>query len=131
MCRSKCCLLRGPAQGQVEGLAGAGIVGWVFRALVEGHGDIRAEGDLHIHGVLGREEMGRSVEVRAEFDPFLGDLTELVEAEDLESAGVGEDGVGPAHETVQASHAADEFVAGTQVKMIGVAEDDAGIELLE
>ncbi len=37
----------------------------------------------------------------------------------------------PLHEVVQAAHVADEFVAGTQVEMIGVAQHERGIDILE
>lgn len=37
----------------------------------------------------------------------------------------------PSHELVQAAHVAHEFVAGTQVKMIGVAQHERGIDVFE
>ena len=51
------------------------------------------------------------------------------EAEDLEAAGIGEDGAGPGHESVQAAELADQFVAGAEEQVVGVAEDDAGVEV--
>ncbi len=59
----------------------------------------------------------------------LGDPAQLLQAEDLEAAGVGENGAGPAHESMQATEALDALVTWPQVEVIGVAEDDAGIEL--
>lgn len=37
----------------------------------------------------------------------------------------------PLHELVQAAHVAHEFVAGTQIKMIGVAQHERGVDVLE
>ena len=42
-----------PAKGQLERLAGPGAIGGVFGAFVEGHDDVGAQGELHIHRVLG------------------------------------------------------------------------------
>ena len=67
----------------------------------------------------------------AEADAFVGDFAELAERENLEAAGVGEHGAGPADEAVQAAHAADGFVAGAEVEVVGVAEDDLGAEDFE
>ncbi len=61
---------------------------------------------------------------------FFGDLAQAGEAEDLEAAGIGEDGVGPGHEAVQSAELADEFVAGAQVEMIGVGEEDVDAEVV-
>ena len=61
-----------------------------------------------------------------EGDAILGNARQIAQAEDLETAAVGEDGQAPAHELVQPAEAADELVAGPQVEVIGVAEDDRG-----
>ncbi|SRR5258706_7542741 len=37
----------------------------------------------------------------------------------------------PLHELVQTAHIADEFVAGTQIEMIGIAQDERGFDVLE
>ena len=49
----------------------------------------------------------------------------------MKAARVGEHGALPLHELVQAAHVAHEFVAGTQVEMIGVAQDERGVDVLE
>jgi len=102
----------GPEHGDAEAFAGAGFVGGVLGAFVEGHADVCAEGDLDIHGVLGGKHVGAAVEVGAEADALVGEFAELVEGEDLESAGVCEHGAGPGDELVQSAEALDELVAG-------------------
>ena len=44
---------------------------------------------------------------------------------------VSEHGTLPLHELVQAAHVAHKFVAGTQVEMIGVAQHERGVDILE
>jgi hypothetical protein len=105
--------------------------GGVLGALVEGHDDVCAESDLHVDGVLGGEEMRAAVEVGAELDAVGGDFAEGVEGEDLEAAGVSEDGARPTDEAMQAAHAADGLVAGAQIEVVSVAEDDFDAEGFE
>ena len=74
-----------------------------------------------------------AVDVRAEDGGAIVDLEIGGEAVDLVAAAVGEDGARPVHELVQAAQFGDEFVAGPQREVIGVAEHDlhAGVfELL-
>ena len=120
-----------PGHGEAQALFGAAAFGGVLGALVEGHGDVGAEGDLHVHGVLGREEVAAAVEMRAEAHAFVRDFAQLAEAEDLEAAGVGEHGARPADEAVQAAHAADGFVPGAQIEVVGVAENDLRAQRFE
>jgi len=79
-----------PGHGQPQAFLGSSPVGGVFGALVEGHGDVGAKGDLHVHGVLGGEKWLLPVQVRAETDALVGDLAELAEREDLKAAGIRE-----------------------------------------
>src|SRR5579872_870529 len=69
--------------------------------------------------------------MRTELHAFVCDLAKLREAVDLEAAGVGEQAAWPADEFVQAAHAADRFVAGTEIEMVGVAENDLCAEGFE
>ena len=55
-------------------------------------------------------------------------LRKLRETVDLKAAGVSEHGARPADEAMQSAHAADRFVSGAQVEMIGVAENDLRAE---
>jgi hypothetical protein len=66
----------------------------------------------------------------AEADTFVGELAELGEREDLEASAIGEHGAGPADEFVQASESGDEVMAGAEVEMVGVAQDDLRALLL-
>jgi hypothetical protein len=69
--------------------------------------------------------------VRAEAHAFIAHLAQLRQLKNLKAAGVREQGVRPADELVQAAHAADGFVAGAQIEMVGVAENDLGAERFE
>ena len=100
-------------------------------ALVEGHDDVGAEGDLDFHGAFGGKEVGRAVEVRPEGYAIFGEFAQVAEREDLEAAGIGEHRAGPGHEPVQSAKFADLLVPRPEIKMIGVAEDDLRAEFLE
>ena len=93
-------------------------------ALVKDHGDIRSEGDLDIDRVLGREEVFAAIEVGAELHAFGRNFAKGAETEDLKAARVGQHGSVPAHESMDATHAPDELVAGPEVQMVSVGEDD-------
>src|SRR5436190_16817415 len=69
--------------------------------------------------------------MRTELSALLVDLAPRREAEQLIPAAVGEDGALPADETVQTAAARDQLVAGAQVQVIGVAEDDLRAGLFE
>ena len=51
-------------------------------------------------------------------------LRSFAERKDLETAGVRQQGAAPIHEAVDAADAADELVAGAEVEVVGVGEDD-------
>ena len=120
-----------PRHRETQALFGARAIGRILRALVEGHANVGAQSDLHIDRVLGREEVRTSVEVRAEAHAVVRDFAQLVKREDLEAARIGEQGARPTDELVQAAHAADGLVAGAEIKVIGVAENDLSAKRFE
>ena len=75
--------------------------------------------------------MQAAVDVRAERDAVWVDLAHLGQAEDLEAARVGEHRARPAHEAVQAAKVGDQLGARPQVEMVGVAQDQAGAQLVQ
>ena len=107
------------------------MAGGICQAFVEHHHDVAAERELDVDRVLGREDVRVAIQMRAEEDAFFGDFAQGLETEDLEAAGIGEDGSRPGHELVQAAQLADELVAGTQKQMIGVGENDFGVEVVD
>ena len=62
--------------------------------------------------------------MRTEGRPLFGDLGQILETENLEPPGIGEDWPIPVHKLVQTAEAANEFVAGTDIEVVGVTEDD-------
>ena len=73
--------------------------------------------------------MARAVKVGLETNPFLADFAEFTEAEDLKTAAVREDGTLPVHKGVQPPELPDQFVARTQIKMIGITQNNLGPEV--
>ena len=106
---------------------GGGIGG----ALVEAHHDVAAERLLDLHGRLRAEEMGRTVDMGLKSRPLFRDPPQGAEAEDLESAAVGQNGAGPVHEPVQPSQIGDQAVSRPQIEMVRVAEDDVRPEVAD
>lgn len=98
---------------------------------VERHDDVGAEVLLNGDGFFGREAMRRAVYVTLEGHAVVVNFAGLRERENLKAARVGEHGTMPLHELVQAAHVAHEFVAGTQIKMIGVAQDERSVDVFE
>src|SRR5438270_11199835 len=99
-----------PSHGPLHGLPGVFVAHGVLRTLVERHENIAAESELNVHGRFGRERVRIAVQVGVEDDAFLGDLANAREAEDLESAGISEDGARPGHKGMQTAETAEQSV---------------------
>jgi len=69
-----------------------------------------------------------AVDVGAEPDAVVGNLSQRPHAEGLEPAAVGEYGSVPAHESVQTAQLGHGFHAGSQVQVVGVAQDHLGAD---
>lgn len=112
-------------------------------AFVKSHDDVGSEIVLDFDGVLGSEIVSGAVEMGLELNAVFVDLDAgfeagvfvkiffLREGKNLIAAGVGENGPVPIHPFVEAAHFFDETVAGAEVEMISVCEDDFGIEIFE
>ncbi len=70
--------------------------------------------------------MQAAIEVRAELDPVLGDLSAVRQAKDLKPAGIGQDRPRPVHEPVKSAGLADDLDARPQHQMVCVGEEDLG-----
>src|SRR5467141_651559 len=102
-----------------------------FDALIEDHGNVRTKAELDLRGFFRCEEMLRAVKMGTEAHALIGNFSQFGKAENLIAAGIHEDGARPRHETMKPAKFAHEFVAGTQIEMIGVGEDDFCAELFE
>src|SRR5882757_1125053 len=99
--------------------------------LVEHHRDVRTERELYLGGFFWRERMLRAVQVRTKTHAFVRNFSQLGETENLKASGIGKNGAVPRHEFVEASHPPDQFVARTQIKMVGIAKNDFGAKFLK
>lgn len=75
--------------------------------------------------------MAGAVEVRAKFNAALRDFPQLIETENLESARIGENTALPRHEPVQPAQFADDFMSGSQIEVIGVAQQNLDAKFLK
>ncbi len=87
--------------GAGDGGAGVGMRGIWRNAVVKSHNNIGADIYLRLSGQFGSKEMFGAVEVGSKFNSFVGNFG--VQTMDLKTAGVGEDGVGPIHEFMNAA----------------------------
>jgi len=69
--------------------------------------------------------------MRLEAGAFFGEHAAIAEAEDLIAAAVGQDWLGPVHEAMQAAAPGNQVVAGAEIQMIGIAEDDLRASVLQ
>ena len=113
-----------PATGQIE-RAGRIVVRRVARrTLVERHHDVGPDRTLDIDHSLGREQMLRPVDMRAEAAAFLRKFPATGQREDLKPAAVGQNRTVPRAETMQAAGSLQNIGPRTQVQMIGIAQND-------
>ena len=71
-----------------------------------------------------------AVDMASELTAFLLQFADAGEREDLEAAAVGEHGALEAVEAVEAASLFDDAGAGAEVEVVGVAEDDFGVDVL-
>ena len=115
---------RGPAGGQGQGGFRIGVVRAVGHALVQHHHDVGIEIALDGNDFFRGEQMARAVQMRTELHALLADFAQGAQAEDLKAAAVREHGSGPGGEAVQAAVPGHQLVAGPQIKVIGIAQND-------
>ncbi len=68
--------------------------------------------------------------MRAEEYAVFGNFPEVVQAEDLEASGIRQNGARPSHEAMQAAQALNTLVPWPEKQVIGVGENDPGIEIV-
>src|SRR5271155_2062719 len=120
-----------PAQSQLHRSFRTRPISGILRAFIKRHNNIRAQADLRLHRALWPKEVWRAIEVRTKRHAFFGDLAQLVQAENLESAGIGQDGLRPRHEAMQPAQPSNGFDSRTQVEVIGIAEKNLDAEFFQ
>ena len=118
----------GPSEREAHRALGLFVRTRQSHALVELHLDVRAQKTLDFHRTLRRQLVARPVDMRLEGHAALGELAQLGEAHHLKAAGIGENGMGPVHEFVQAAKRRDPLGSGRQHQMIGVGQHDVVAE---
>ncbi len=121
----------GPAQAKAHRFPGVALARRIGSALVEHHGDVRAQHPLDAHRLLGGEQEAIAIHRRGEANAFFRDLAKIAEAEHLVPPRVGQYRSRPADEAVQTAVRRDHLQPGAQPQVKGVAEDDAGAVLDE
>ena len=119
-----------PSVGAVHRVLGVFLIRRTGAALVEGHHDVRTDLAFDVHDRFGGKEELAAVDMTAEPYAFFGHLTDVGEGKDLESAAVGEDGSVPSLEGMQSAGATEDVRAGTEEEMVGVTENDLGLDVV-
>jgi len=118
----------GPPDRRLHGLPDLGFGGGERDEMIKDHHDVRAEKRLDVHNVLGRQEQLRAVQVGGEGHPIAADLGQRFQAVNLETAAVGQNGLGPGDEGMQPAHRPDGFGSGAEEQVVGITEDQVGSE---
>ena len=75
--------------------------------------------------------MRGTIEMGLKTRAFFRNLAHRAQTKNLIAAAVGEDRPVPTHEPVQPAKLTNQFMAGTQIEMIGVAEQDLTTEFVQ
>ncbi len=75
--------------------------------------------------------MQRSIQMRAKLHALRRYFAQLIQAEDLEAAGVRQQAAWPAHEAVQPAQAPHRFMPRPQIQVIRVAKNDLRAQRLQ
>src|SRR5260370_35043595 len=100
-------------------------------ALIEHHCNVGAKRELHLDGLLRRQQMFRTVQMRPEEHALGRDFPQPGPAEDLISAGIGQDRARPSHELVQAAQIPDQRVPRPEIEMRSGGEKNLRAEIFE
>src|ERR1044071_9855038 len=110
--------------GSLHCLSRVGFVGWIGGALVERHHDVRADLALNLHDGFRSKDVPGAIDVRLKLNPVRADSPETGQTEHLEPARIRKQRAVPSLESVQAARCRDPVLAGAQVKVIRIAEND-------
>ncbi len=94
---------------------------------VEHHRDVHAELFFEGDHRFGRKAVGAAVDVRLERHAVVVELAPLLQAEDLEAAGIGEDRTVPRHEAMQSARLDDRVSSRAKPQMVGVCQNDLAV----
>ena len=103
-----------PALGDLECATGRGFVGCGGDALIEHHHDVATDGHLRADADLWAEQDLLAIDVAAEFGALFLDGTRVWQRKNLEPAGVRQEGLLPAGETVDISEVAEDLGTWTE-----------------
>ena len=107
------------------------MVAGVRRADVKRHGDIAAQRFLNRHAGFRTDEHLASVQMAAEMNALFLDFAQTCEREYLESAGIRQNRLVPAHELVQPASLADQLLTGADMQVVGIGEDNLRTDFVQ
>ena len=69
--------------------------------------------------------------MRTEAYAVIGDFAKFGQTKNLVTAGIGEHRTVPGHEFMQSAQSADQFMAGTKIEVVGIAENNLRTEFFQ
>ena len=115
---------RQPPLGQIQGLNLVRFGRLVSGADVQHHTNIGSKLTLDINSIFRAQPVGRTVNVRAEQDSIVVERPLLSQTEDLKSAGVGQNGTVPSHESGDPAEFLNDLPARSQHEVIRIGKND-------
>ena len=121
----------GPAGGEIGRFLSILPLTRVGRAFVEKHRNVRTEGCLNLHALLGTQHHLGTIKVTPKFHAGFGNLTDLGKGPDLKAARICEHGTVPSRKAVKSAEFRDHLSSGSQPEVIGVSENDLSIHCMK
>ncbi len=122
---------REPPQGPIERITRRCLIGSTWDHMIECHRDIRAQRCLDLDRAFGRQRPPSAVHVALKLHAVFVDLAKAFERKHLKAAGVGEQRPFPRHELVEPAELGDHILAGPDVQVVCVGQDDLRADGLE
>ena len=109
------------------------VVGIIERrgAFVQDHCYVWPQRLFNLHDPFRREIVLATVNMAAKGDAVIVQLALMGQAENLKAARIGQDGAVPAHKAVETAKLLHQFMAGAQIEMIGIGQDQLRTSLGE
>ena len=115
-----------PSSGPLQRTRHVRLLRLVLHAFVEGHDNICPQRILDVDGRFRSHHVFGTVDIGFEGNSFLCDFTEFTQGKNLEAAAVRENRAIPVHELVKSAGLSNDILAGSQIEMIGVSQNDFG-----
>src|SRR5690554_5356990 len=110
--------------GQFHGSFGIAVIRIPGGTLIKSHYNVGPNGSLNIDHSFGCKGMPGAVDVRLKGGPLFPEFASVTQRKNLKAATIGQYGLIPTIKTVQATGLTQYLQAGTQIKVISIAQNN-------